>query len=356
MIRQPQCRHPLLPAVAGIASGLFVLIGCGRKQEPGPAVGTSAANTTPGHPHANGMSDPFTSPRGRASSRGGEALREKQRQELAKRRNAPRTTVPGSVTRSSTYSNASMPAPGQHQPAGKALPPAGEGDSARARALAERSATDASADELQAVIDEARGFQNDAMVAVAGRLQGAGGDPSIRGQALALLEGYNSNKVLPVVAQALNDSDAEVRREAVAVASTVTTPEAANVLLTALEDADMNVRQASFQALMNQDTAARQAAIVAAASSGYTDLALAGLNNLRILTDKSAVSLVISSLGHREPLVQDLAHEILYLTFQADLRSPAVATAWWVAHQDLFDGNLTLKDPSTVSQLATPQG
>jgi len=356
MNRQSLCRHPLLPAVAGIASGLFVLSGCGKKQEPHPTAGTPAANAPTGPSHANGMSDPFTSPRGRASSRGVEALREKQRQELAKRRNAPRTTVPGSVTRASTYSNGPMPAPGQHEPVGKALPPAGEEDSAKASALAERSATVSSTSELQAVIDEARGFQNDAMVAVAGRLQSAGSDPSIRGQALALLEGYNSNKVLPVVAQALNDSDAEVRREAVAVASTVTTPEAANVLLAALEDTDMNVRQASFQALMNQEAVARQAAIVGATSSAYTDLALAGLNNLRILTDKSAVPLVISNLGHREPLVQDLAHEILYLTFQADLKSPAAATAWWAAHQDLFDGNLTLKDPSTVSQLATPRG
>ena len=141
-----------------------------------------------------------------------------------------------------------------------------------------------------------------------------------------------------------------------AVASTVTTPEAVNVLLTALNDPDMNVRQASFQALMNQDAAARQEAIVGAASSAYTDLALAGLNNLRILTDKAAVPLVISSLGRQDPLVQDLAHEILYLTFQADLKSPAAATACWAAHQELFDGNLTLKDPSTASRLATPQG
>lgn len=353
MIHHSPSPHPFL-ALAAIACAFIALSGCGKKPEPSAATNAQSAKSPVRPARASGMSDPFTSPRSSSASRKSEALKEQQRQEMVRRRNAPRTKFPGSVTRASKYSNAPVPAPGQRQPEGKPLPAASEGDAAKATALVARSAADASTSHLQAIIDEARGFQSDALVAIAGQLQAASDDPSIRGQGLALLEGYNSDKVLPVVSQALNDPDADVRREAVAVASTVTTPEAAKVLISALKDPDMNVRQASFQALLNQDAAARQEAIVGATTSAYTDLALAGFNNLRILTDKTTVPMVISGLGHQDPLVQDLAHEILYLTFQADLKSPAAATAWWTAHQDLFDGSLTLKDPSTVSRLAMP--
>jgi hypothetical protein len=118
-----------------------------------------------------------------------------------------------------------------------------------------------------------------------------------------------------------------------------------------MADPDKDVRQAALARAFMQQGATRDQLVAEATKSSFVDVAITALNVVRSESRKATTPLLIAALGHTSPLVRDLAHETLFLTFQNDLKTPAEAAQWWNAHQQYFDDNLALKDPADLSKI-----
>jgi len=180
------------------------------------------------------------------------------------------------------------------------------------------------------------------------------GDAEIRGKALALLEGFDSPLLVPLAVKAVADMDAEVRLEALEVARAISDVSVLKVYQTGLKDIDGNVRIASFVDASARNDAVYPQILQEAVKSSHGDVALAGLNHLRTPSQTAHVDPIIRNLGHSDAAVRDLAHEILYLTFQVDLKTSEQAANWWARKKNLFDEHLNLKDPATIPLLEAP--
>jgi hypothetical protein len=254
-----------------------------------------------------------------------------------------------SAYRASKYSDNKIPSPGQ-PPATRSLPAPTPTETEKAQELTTRANATSSREDAMRALDEAAGLTSGALFPfVLGLAKHP--DPDVQGRALSLLQGVNSEDALPAVAEGLASSSEDVRLVALDVLESVKSEDAAPLLTTGMSDPDKDVRQAALARAFMQEGPTRDQLVANATKSSFVDVALTALNVVRSESRKSTTSLLIDALGHSSPLVRDLAHETLFLTFQNDLKTPAEAAQWWNTHQQYFDDNLALKDPADLSKI-----
>lgn len=204
------------------------------------------------------------------------------------------------------------------------------------------------------------------------------GDPGFRVDALGLLARTPARQILPLIAQAMRDSEPEVRAAALALLEAFTPewdqerqqalaslaaggefdPELLEGLTEddrllinqaftgALGDADAEVRAQAMQSLLQLDYDTQQQVLAGALLSEHEDVRLELVQILSSASNKDNIDLTFAALDDSSPAVRQAAENNLLGMFSESFDSAAQARAWWQRQQKKYDNELVQRDDS----------
>jgi HEAT repeat protein len=207
--------------------------------------------------------------------------------------------------------------------------------------LRERCLKPLSVAEAMALIDEARLHPSSEMVTLVDQLL-SHQDPSVRGQALSLLEGHSAPAIHAVLKRALADVDATVRLQGAEVLKHLRDAEARELFLTALKDAEPSVRMLAFTSSLEFPDEFRNQVLAEGSASAHADVAKSALVFLEADLTRGVVDRFFAALDHPSAEVREVAVDRLFLTLDQRFANATVARAWWQQHQHRFDEDLIM--------------
>lgn len=195
----------------------------------------------------------------------------------------------------------------------------------------------------KAILIDARALETDAVLEVGQRLMDHP-DPGVRAEALILADGATTASALPLLKRGFADSDVEIRRLALEMGMDVKDPAMLELVHAGLADADEDIQKLAWHIGMNQEGEARWALIREGMNSSSPETALAALAEADATPSRDMIPNMLPALEHPHEQVRELAHEILFLTFQQSFTTAAEAAAWWAKNQGQYDENLVFTE------------
>lgn len=172
----------------------------------------------------------------------------------------------------------------------------------------------------------------------------AAGDPDVREQAFAVIEGYTVADILPLARQGLADPEPEVRLAAVNSLAAVTDADVTALLLDALQDPDAFVRQAVFGVLEGKSAEIRQEIYDAGINSTHEDVWDEVITALMFNPSQDGMYTLLEGLKSSSQVQRDRVNAAFYFLVSERFRTYDEGRRWWEANRNRFDDELEEKD------------
>lgn len=168
-------------------------------------------------------------------------------------------------------------------------------------------------------------------------------DASVRQQAFAVIEGYQTADILPLVRQGLADDEPDVRLAAISALAAVVDPGVSALLTEALQDSSIFVRQAVFAMLEAKPAEVRQDIFEAGIASPHDDVWGEVISAIIFHPSHDAVMTLMTGLKSPSEFQRDQVNDALQFLVSERFDSYDEARAWWEAHRHRFDDALQEK-------------
>ncbi|NLF19765.1 MAG: HEAT repeat domain-containing protein [Lentisphaerae bacterium] len=168
-------------------------------------------------------------------------------------------------------------------------------------------------------------------------------DASVRQKAFAVIEGYQTADILPLVRKGLGDADAEVRLAAVYALAAVVDPAVSALLIEAMQDDSLFVRQAVFAMLEAKPAEVRQDVYEAGIGSPHDDVWGEVVSAILFHPSHDAVMTLMTGLKSPSEFQRDQVNDALQFLVSERFDSYDEARTWWDANRHRFADDLEEK-------------
>ena len=222
---------------------------------------------------------------------------------------------------------------------GEFLPVSAEEAELSTRLLSRLAAAKGKKSVFEDVLAEARTMESRLILDVAEKVLESD-DPSIRAQALMLVDGVTTGEILPLIEKGMKDADLDVRQLAIETALPVKSPSVEKLVVQGMLDSDMTIRQTALQVGINQKGEIAERTLVAGIASQHEDVGMSALALAENELSKRLLPAFISALEHPSQEIRESARETLYFFFHEPFPSRQAAEAWWNQNQSQYDNDL----------------
>lgn len=164
--------------------------------------------------------------------------------------------------------------------------------------------------------------------------------PELRQEAVRMLAGNVSPKILPTLNQAYARADRDEKSGILMAAARVGGREMIDFVARGFEDSAAEVRFAAMDVVHHQDAGSKGKLLVRALVSSYSDIALAALGELEVDASTESLPIIFRGLASPCSQVRDETKATLQFLIDEDFEDPSAATVWWQHNRHRFDRNL----------------
>ncbi len=168
-------------------------------------------------------------------------------------------------------------------------------------------------------------------------------DAGVRQKAFAVIEGYQTADILPLVRKGLGDADADVRLAAVHALAAVVDPAVSALLIEAMQDDSLFVRQAVFAMLEAKPAEVRQDVYEAGIGSPHDDVWGEVVSAILFDPSHDAVMTLMAGLKSPSEFQRGQVNDALQFLVSERFDSYDEARTWWDANRHRFDDELQEK-------------